>query len=250
MENDLVSIYENSYLRGNVVQEKAVVEQDDDEDTGDKPTFRKKTAKKSKNSMKKSKDNIGGITYDSVNNENLFDKIFREMDEMGGSIGDTEDVYDADSEFEDEGDDEMISLSELRNMTLGEIVELLQGGDEEYVDDETFEDDIPTESYGFVGGEGNYKGDQGTYDGKAKAQPKSTRVKDNGDAKFDDQDTGYDPDDTEGSEGAHKGAQGTYDGKAKAQAKSSHVKGNGDADFGKTKTGYKTSSGKKEKNYF
>jgi hypothetical protein len=249
MENDLVSIYENSYLRGgNIIEEKAVVEQDEDEDTDVKPTF-KKTAKKSKKSMK-NKKNIGGITYDSVNrSENAFDRILREMDEMG-SIGDTEDVYDADSEFAGEGDDEMISLSELRSMTLGEIAELLQNEVGEYEDDDAFEDEIPTESYGFISDAGNYKGVQGTYDGKAKPQSKSTRVKNNGDADFNAQDTGYDPDDTQGSEGDHNGMQGTYDGKARPQPKSSRVKDNGDIDLKHNKTGYKISTGKKEKNYF
>ena len=67
---------------------------------------------------------------------------------------------------------------------------------------------------------------------------------------FGDADTGYDPDDTEGSEGSYHGDQGDYDGKAKKQAPSSHVKANGDADFSKANTGIKTSSGKKPKNYF
>jgi hypothetical protein len=256
MENDLVSIYENSYLRGGIIEEKAVVEQDEDEDADAKPTF-KKTVKKSKSSMKKSKNDIGGITYDSVNKENLFDKILREMDEMGGSageVGDTEDVYDPDSQFAGEGDEEMISLSELRNMTLAEIAELLQGEVGEYSDEDPYadetEDEIPTESYGFLSDAGNHKGLQGTYDGKAKPQSKSTRVKDNGDADFGSQDTGYDPDDTEGSEGEHNGMQGTYDGKARPQPKSPRVKDNGDADFKHNTTDYKLSSVKKEKNYF
>jgi len=264
MENDLVSIYENSYLRGGIIEEKAVVEQDADA----KPTF-KKTVKKSKSSMKKPKspmkksknDDIGGITYDSVNKENLFDKILREMDEMGGSVGevgDTENVYDPDddSQFAGEGDEEMISLEDLRNMTLAEIAELLQGEVGEYSDEDPYadetedEDEISNESYGFLSDAGNHKGLQGTYDGKAKPQAKSTRVKDNGDADFGSQDTGYDPDDTEGSEGEHNGMQGTYDGKARPQPKSPRVKDNGDADFKHNKTGYKISSGKKEKNYF
>jgi len=165
---------------------------------------------------------IGAIEQvnSSYNFDNTFGALLREMDEMeGGEFGAEDDnVFDADGgEFDDDfgGDDETITLSELRNMTLGEIVDLLAGGvsdDDDFSDegddfdfegdtDET--DEIPLESYGFSGGEGNPKGAQGNYDGKARALPKTN-----------------------------------------------HVKGNGDADFGKAKTGIKTSSGKKEKNYF
>ena len=267
MEHDLISLYESNYLNGGIVSEKNDVapvadDADEDEDGGTcAGPFQKASAKKTKKSMKNK--NIGGITYDSHKRpENIFDKILREMNEFGGdtesAVGSEDDVFDADGEdftdTEDAGDDEVISLSELRGMTLGEIADLIGGGavgavgdEDAFVDDEEpFEDDsIPGESV-----EGNYHGDQGTYDGKAKRQPATTHVKSNGDADFSKQDTGYDPDDTEGSEGSHHGAQGTYDGKAKRQPVTDHVKGNGDANFGKAKTGVKTSSGKKAKNYF
>jgi len=300
MENDLVSIYENNYLRGSIVEEnragkadinkngkiepweaardKAIKknmngdEHDDDEDeededeTHDEAVKRKmKKIKKSRKSMKTKKSNInpGEIYGDSFKrSDNIFDQILREMDEMGGgnmnSSSDTNNVFNADEEMG--GEEESYTLSELKSMTLGELMNLLASEDEgEYEDEgedyqfngEVGEDEsIPAESYGFTGGEGNYMGDQNTYDGKAKRANRSTFIKDNGDADFSDSDTGYDPDDTEGSEGSEHGAQGQYDGKAKKSTPTNFVKGNGDADFGKTKTGYKTSSGKKDKNYF
>jgi hypothetical protein len=144
-------------------------------------------------------------------------------------------------------------------MTLGELADLLGGDEDEgFEDEDGFDDgfddidggdDIPLESYGQTGGGANH-GAQGNYSGKAGRQPATSHVKGNGDADFSKQDTGYDPEDTEGSEGAEHGAQGTYDGKAKRQPATSHVKGNGDANFGKQNTGYKTRRGKKEKNYF
>ena len=279
MANDLVSIYESNFLKPqNVVEEKKELpdfikkkiaerkgessdsEKDEDEDeTHDEAVKRKmKKAKKSKNSMKnKSKEpNPGEIYGDSFNRSgNIFDQILREMDEMGGgnfgSSSMDDNVFNADDQM-DSGEEETFTLSELRSMSLGELANLLAGGDEDEGEDygEELEDGIPSESYGFTGGEGNYKGDQGNYDGKAQRGKPTTFVKGNGDADFGDQDTGYDPDDTEGSEGTHMGDQGNYDGKAKKQAPTSHVKANGDADFGKANTGIKTSSGKKPKNYF
>ena len=273
MENELVSIYENNYLQRNVVEEKKSHKPAAEE--GDAP--KKGKFKSKKKFMKKSKDNIGAITYDSVKREdNIFDQILREMDEFSGGAGagvdaggGDDNIFDAGGddfggEEEGGGDEQSFTLSELKNMTLSELADLIGGvagdeedefgGDDEFgFEDEGIDDgdEIPQESYGFTGGEGNEKGDQGNYDGKAKRQPKSNHVKDNGDANIGkSQDTGYDPDDTEGSEGAEHGAQGNYDGKAKTLPKTTHVKGNGDADFGKSKTGHKTSSGKKEKNYF
>lgn len=277
MENDLVSLYESNYLKTqNVVEEKKELpdfikkkiaeregkshdsdEDEDEDETHEEATKRKmKKAKKSKNSMKnKSKEpNPGEIYGDSFSRSgNIFDQILREMDEMGGgnfgSSSADDNVFNADDQL-DSGEEETFTLSELRSMSLGELANLLAGGEDEEEYGEEFEDEIPSESYGFTGGEGNYKGDQGNYDGKAKKQSPTTHVKANGDAEFGDQDTGYDPDDTEGSEGSHMGDQGNYDGKAKKQAPTSHVKANGDADFGKANTGIKTSSGKKPKNYF
>jgi hypothetical protein len=286
MENDLVSIYESNYLRGNLVQEnnkpdyldfdkdgdkkesmkKALKDkahghsddEDEDEETHDEAVKRKmKNIKKTKKSMKnKSKEpNPGELYNDSFKRSgNIFDQILREMDEMnGGNFGSSsmdDNVFNADGQM-DSGEEETFTLSELRAMSLGDLANLLAGGEDEGEEyGEEMEDGVPTESYGFTGGEGNYKGDQGNYDGKAQRAKPTTFVKANGDADFSDQDTGYDPDDTEGSEGSHMGDQGDYDGKAKKQAPSSHVKVNGDADFSKANTGIKTSSGKKPKNYF
>jgi len=290
MENDLVSIYENNYLRGSVLEEKRAGkadinkngkiegweaardkaiknsmghedEEDEDEDeTAEEAVKRKmKKSKKSKKSMKNKKEpNPGEIYGDSFTHSgNIFEQILREMDEMsGGNFGasSTEDnVFSADDQMDDmEGEEESFTLSELRSMSLGELANLLAGGEDEMEDEMEGEgeDFIPSESYGFTGGEGNYKGDQGNYDGKAQRAKPTTLVKPNGDSDFGDQDTGYDPDDTEGSEGSHLGDQGDYDGKAKKQAPTTHVKANGDANFSKANTGIKTSSGKKPKNYF
>lgn len=284
MENDLVSLYESNYLNPqNVVEEKKELpdfiknkiaerkgksHDSDDSDDSDETTTggvnrKKRKSIKPKQSMKhkstKKDNNDAGTFYDSFKRSgNIFDQILREMDEMGGGNFGASDnnVFDADSEM-DGGEEETFTLSQLRSMTLGEFANLLaDGGEDEGEDygdeygDEMGDDSIPSESYGFTGGEGNYKGDQGNYDGKAQRGKPTTFVKGNGDADFGDQDTGYDPDDTEGSEGSHMGDQGNYDGKAKKQAPTSHVKGNGDADFSKANTGIKTSSGKKPKNYF
>jgi hypothetical protein len=285
MEKDLVSIYESNYLRGNLVQEnnkpdyldfdkdgdkkesmkKALKDkghgesddEDEDEDETAEEAVKRKIKKAKKKSMKNKKEpNPGEIYGDSFKRSgNIFEQILREMDEMsGGNFGASADdnVFNADDQAEDMGE-ETFTLSELRAMTLGELVNLLadEVGDEvgDEMDGEG-EDFIPSESYGFTGGEGNYKGDQGNYDGKAQRAKPTTFVKGNGDADFGDQDTGYDPDDTEGSEGSHLGDQGDYDGKAKKQAPTDFVKGNGDTNFSKANTGIKTSSGKKPKNYF
>ena len=274
MDNDLVSIYENAYLKGNVIEEKKVsAKKDDEAEESPKKTFKRKGSKpkfkgkKSKKSM--SKADIGGITYDSFNrSETIFDKILREMDEMGGgvtgvsSVGDDNNVFDANDLSDETEDEQSFTLSELKSMTLGELVDLLSGDDmvddeyddsldSGYEDDLSEEDDIPSESYGFTGGEGNYKGDQGNYDGKAKRQAPTKFVKANGDADFSDAETDYDPEEVDGNEESnYKGDQGNYDGKAKRQAPTNLVKSNGDADFGKVKPGFKTSSGKKDKNYF
>ncbi len=239
MENDLVSIYENSYLNnGSILEEKkgragkADINEDGEisqyeakrssaiNKNKTKSSFKNKGVKKKSMSKKSISDKeMAGITYDSFNrSENIFDKILREMDEMGGnmdsSVGNEDDnVFDADGESSNE-DEVSYTLSELRAMTLGEIVDLLGEGGEEEGEGEEDEygyggegemesgDSVPGESYS-AGGESNYHGDQGNYDGKAKRQPSTTRVK-----------------------------------------------SNGDADFSQAKTGMKTSSGKKDKNYF
>lgn len=286
MENDLVSIYENNYLQGSIVEEKRAGKADinkngkiegweaardkaiknsmghEDEDEDEEPHeegVKRKTKKSKKKSMKNKKEpNPGEIYGDSFKRSgNIFEQILREMDEMNGGMTGRpaeDNVFNADDQAEDMGgEEESFTLSELRAMTLGDIVDLIAGDAEDEMDGEMGgegEDFIPAESYGFTGGEGNYKGDQGNYDGKAQRAKPTTFVKGNGDANFGDQDTGYDPDDTEGSEGSYLGDQGDYDGKAKKQAPTDFVKGNGDTNFSKANTGIKTSSGKKPKNYF
>jgi len=272
MENDsqsLYDLYEAHYLRpqsnnsqpitesvANRTPEREIVE----EKRKFKP-FAKKAKGKAKEKSSKSK---AGTDYglESVNFDNVFDKIIREEFGDEGDVDSfaSDDSYDFDGEGDDlgDGEEQTFSLSELRSMSLGELADLIAGGDstDEFSDeggDETFEmedgDEIPQESYAFDGG-GRSHGMQGSYDGKAKTGSKSNHVKDNGDSDFSKQDTGYDPEDTEGSEGSEHGMQGEYDGKAKTGSKSTHVKGNGDSDFGKQKSGAKTSSGKKDKNYF
>ena len=262
MENDLVSIYENNYLKAPVITEKKFtaepdVDADVDGDDDDAPENCTPRSKPQKNSMKRrkhTKDDIGGITYDShKRTETIFDKILREMNEMGGDAGDMGEDPNAiyDSGEEEYADEESIPLSQLRNMTIGDIIAMLDGGqdEEDVFDDQGSDepvDEIPSESTE----NSVYFGSQGNYSGKNVRQPASTRVKSNGDADFSDADTGYDPEDTGGTEGAEHGAQGDYDGKAKRQPASSHVKSNGNADYKQAKTPYKTSSGKKPKNYF
>jgi len=253
-ENNLTAIYEGMYRTpGAVIKEQAnsheVIEE-----------ARKSKKKKFKGKKRSSDDSmIGAIEQvnSSYSFDNVFGKVLREMEEMGGDFGGEDDgnVFDAGEGYEDDftggGDAESI----LRSI-YDQLAEYFEGGDEDEFGDEEgddfdFEgdidegDDIPQES--FTSGEGNPKGN---FDGKARKQPKTTHVKDNGDVKFDQQDTGYDPEDVEGSEGSEHGAQGNYDGKARALPKTNHVKGNGDADFSKAKTGIKTSTGKKDKNYF
>jgi hypothetical protein len=273
MENNLVSIYENGYLRGNTIEEKKNPfkeknpfkgkDSSDEEDDDSEGEFPKKSPgiKKKRKSM--SKKEIGGITYDSFDrSNNIFADILREMSDMGASVGSSvggdDNVFNADEEdfsSEEEGG-RTFSVSELKSMTLGELIEVLAGedyeedmGEYDYEEDMGEEDEIPQENYS-AGGESNYHGDQGNYDGKAKRQPSTTHVKGNGDMDFSKTKTNYDPDDTEGSEGAEHGDQGNYDGKAKRAPSTTHVKANGDADFGKVKTNHKISSGKKPKNYF
>lgn len=233
--------------------------------------FRPKKSKR-KGKRKLSDKDIGAIEQvnSSYEIDNIFNSILKEMADTA-ELGSSDDVFDGEEDnVFDAGDDfddgEMISISELKNMTLQEIVDLISGDEDAFDDDDGFEDEgddfdfndevdeddeIPAESYGFEGGEGNPKGSQGNYDGRARRQAKTTHIKDNGDAKVNDsQDTGYDPDDVEGREGSEHGAQGNYDGRARSQPKTNHVKPNGDADFGKAKTGKKISSGKKDKNFF
>jgi hypothetical protein len=273
MENDLVSIYENAYLQRPVIAEQTYAKKDtddtDDDDDTTSPVATMAIQTSSTKSMKKKQSNddktVGGAHYaDSFKrSETIFDKILREMDEMGGSMGPAMGPADTDDQVYEPGEDEQeeaYTLSELRGMTMGEIVALLSTDTDDYEEEESdeFDDSDEIEDDEFAPGdkmsgesyEGNCMGSQGTYDGKAKRQPATTHVKSNGDADFGKQHTGYDPEDTEGSEGAEHGSQGDYNGKAKRQAATSHVKSNGDAQHGMAKTAFKTSSGKKPKNYF
>lgn len=258
MDNDLLDLYEQHYLGTKPIINESTESEKDEVETEIVEEAKKKNFKKKfkKGDDKKAKKNIGGITYDSFSQQ--FDKIIKE--EFGEDDAPVDDSsFSTDDSYEfgaDEGGGEQVSVSKA---TLQSIVDQLQGliGDdmdegEGDLDadaglDET--DQIPQESYAFEGG-GKEKGMQGNYDGKARPQGKSTHVKDNGDVNFNDQDTGYDPDDTEGSEGAEHGMQGNYDGKAKPQGKTDLVKGDGSIDKSKQKHSAKTSSGKKDKNYF
>lgn len=259
MDNDLLDIYEQHYLgTAPVINESAPsFEVEDDE----APEIVEEAKKKS-NFKKKFKKKEGGkaefkpgMYADGTSFDNLFDKIIKEeFGEDDAGIGDDSSFSDEDSyEFgDDEGGDEQISVS---RATLQSIMDQIQGllgddvGGEEEFDAQVSDDEIPQESYAFSG-DGKEHGMQGQYDGKAKKQGKSNLVKDNGDVEFGKQDTGFDPEDTEGSEGAEHGMQGQYDGKAKTQGKTNLVKDNGDIDKSKQKTSYKTGSGKKDKNLF
>lgn len=263
MENDLQSIYEAQLLGiGNAVvteskdSKKPVAkkkdEEEDDvaEESVKKPKGKKKFMKKKK---KSSKEEDGAICYDSVNRNSAFEKILREFaDDADFGAQDSFGGEDDGTDFDFDDEQESYTLEELRSMTLGELANLLSGsgaddnfGDDFGDDDFDSGDQIPTEAYAFTGN-GKEHGAQGTYDGKAKRQPKTTHVKDNGDVKLDDQDTGYDPEDTEGSEGSEHGAQGTYDGKAKRQGPTNLVQGNGNVNRNQ-KTGYGKPEGR---NYF
>lgn len=265
---DLTSVYENMYRpKAKLVQENTEIE-DDSDDTSAK--FTSKSRKRSKKRSLSNKD-IGAIeqvnssrSYDS----SVFGRILKEMDETGSLDVDDDNVFDTEGDF---GDDDLSiggggSAEDILRSIFDQLKDYFEGGDEDEFGEDEFEDeggefdfegdieeddDIPLESYAFSGGEGNPKGAQGTYDGRARRQAKTTHVKDNGDAKVgQSQDTGYDPDDVEGHEGSEHGAQGNYDGRARALPKTNLVKGNGDADRGKSKPGFKTSSGKKDKNFF
>lgn len=75
MNNDLPSLYESVYLNYKKNNQGLVSENAETEDEGEqKPAA--KAPKKKKGG--KGDDNIGGITYDSVNN--AFDSIIREID--------------------------------------------------------------------------------------------------------------------------------------------------------------------------
>lgn len=265
MENDLQTIYTNMYkpqTNSGLVKESTEFGAEDD-DTEECENKKVAKAPKGKKKRKISKEDAGRFYLgDSYSFDNVFGKVLREMDEMGGDLEGGDNVFDGDAAGGGYEDDDMLNGGGDAEGILRSIFDQLKsyfGEDEDFGDDEDLDgdfggeedlDEVPTESYAFTGGEGNPKGAQGNYDGKARKQAKTTHVKDNGDSRFDDQDTGYDPEDVEGSEGAEHGAQGNYDGKARTQAKSTNTKPNGDSDFGKMKTGYKTSSGKKEKNYF
>ena len=261
MAKSLVELYEENYLgvipqHSELVQEESKKsnpfakgeDEDEDEDTAPK--------------KKKSSRNKGGFKPEMHTDQtNTFNKLYStfmeqfeddmEYDEEGG-----DDTFDFEDGGEEDfgGDSVTFTLDRATAQTLIDVLQDALGGDEGYDDmeDDGFddeEDDIRLESYGQDGG-GAHHGGNGNYSGKAGRQSPTTHVKGNGDADFGKQDTGYDPEDTEGSEGSEHGAQGDYSGKAKRQAPTSHVKPNGDANFGKQNTGYRTRTGKKEKNYF
>ena len=249
MENtlDLVSLYESHYLNpqaSTVITEKKEVEDDGEDNTG---APKVPAAKKKK---KMSNEEIGATLYDSHDMSSFNSKFKQFMEEFDMGDNAFSDEHDeGDDTFEFEGEEETkdsYTLEELRGMTLGELADLLAGGEEEGEGDEGFdfggaEDAVPTESFGHEGG-GKHLGNTQTRDGKPSKQAPTTRVKGNGDADFSKQKTGFAPEDTEGSEGSYLGNTQTRDGKPSKQAPTTRVKGNGDADFGKQRTGF----GKKE----
>jgi hypothetical protein len=262
---NLEDLYVENYLQPISQQTNSLVSESTDRDLavleakkkaeGEEDAKDVKKFKKSRKAFRKGKREKynGSMYYDSVNYktvDSLFNKLVREFDE-GGFADDAFAGNDNDGEysFDEEEADEMISVSK---NTLQSIIDQLQSllGEEEedMFDDEGYEgeedsEDIPLESVDREAS-GNYHGDQGNYSGKANRQPKSRFVKDNGDADFGQQDTGYDPEDTEGSEGQYLGDQGNYNGKANKQPKSNHVQDNGNA---KTGTSQRTGYGKKER---
>jgi hypothetical protein len=159
MENNLVSIYENSYLRGNVVEEKKNPVKD--EDSSEETPKSSKRFKRKRKAM--SKKEIGGITYDSFDrSSNIFADILREMDEMGASVGSSvggdDNVFSADEEDFSSDEERTFTASELKGMTLGELIGMLSdeggedefeddGGDFDYDDDMGEGDEIPQENY-------------------------------------------------------------------------------------------------------
>jgi hypothetical protein len=253
----LDELYAENYLGmtslGSGLIQEANNDVSDEEDSSEDTT--PKFTKKKKGKFRADKHYAEKNTFDSL--YNTFMEQF-EDDEFGGFDEGGDDTFDGDTEFDDDmGDEQTFTLSELRAMSLGELSDLLSSGEDDDFDfddsddfggDEDFDEEIPMESYGQTGG-GAHHGANGNYSGKAGRQSPTTHVKGNGDADFSKQDTGYDPEDTEGSEGSSEG-DGDYSGKAHRQPATSHVKGNGDANFGKQNTGYRTRSGKKDKNYF
>jgi len=228
MENDLQSIYENSYLKqmgkSQVISEKKEESVEDEEDT--------KTPAVKKSVKKKKKIAAGELYNDSASFDSHFAKVLREFAD-DGEFGADMDDGDGDFDFEDEDGGEVVGGD--AESVLRDVYETLKAffgeGDDQY-GDEDMGDEVPMESVNL--------GMQKSRDGTAKVQSKSTFVKDNGDAKFDDQDTGFDPEDTEGSEGAEHGAKTARDGTAKVQPKSNLIGVDGKANVGKTqRTGYK-----------
>ena len=245
MKQDLTSIYEQNYLKpqfaSQVIQE-TKGEETEEEDTAPTP----KVAGK-----KKKKPFDAGACYAEKRSFNQMFETFMEEFESGDNAFDDTGVDDS-FDFDDntDGEEQSFTVSELKGMTLGEIVDLLSGdaiedndvGGDEFSFDGGEDDDIPTESYGQMG-DGKHLGNSDTRDGKPKKQPASTRVKANGDADFSKQETGFAPEDTEGSEGSHLGNTDTRDGKPKKQAPSTHVNSNGTAKVGQSQ---RTGHGKKE----
>lgn len=271
-QNKIADLYEEMYSRPTkgqgVVQESVNAGSDDSDDSTAK--FKKSRSKRKRSGRSRELDGAIEQVNSSYEFDNVFTTMLKEMEEFDSEEtfgGGDDNVFDADgSGIGDDdldvaggGDAESVLQSiydQLKDYFEGGASDGFDDGLEDEGDDFDFEgdldegDDIPEESYGFNGGEGNPKGAQGNYDGRARKQAKSTHVKDNGDVKFDQQKTGYDPEPTGDGEASEHGAQGNYDGKARTQGKTNLVKGNGDADFGKAKTGMKTSTGKDGKKYF
>ena len=193
MENDLVSLYENNYLKpqtSTVLVEKKEVEDDDG----------KPAAPAAKKKKKISDEEIGATLYDSHdrNFNSTFQKFMEEFDMGDNAFSDEHDGGEDDNtfEFDDTEKKDSYTLEELKGMTLAEIADLLAdvGGEGEEGGDEGFDfggdDSVPTESYGHEGG-GKHLGNTQTRDGKPNRQAATTRVKPNGDADFSKQKTGF-----------------------------------------------------------
>ena len=230
-ELDLASIYE-SILNPKatpVVLESSAQEEEEEEVPAVKEGFKKK--KKAFGGKGKPSKEEAGKKYlgDSNDYTSLFKQHIQRIDEefgFGGQEDDNSFDFDGGEEGGDDfggGGDEEFGDEEGQDAesVLRNVYEILKGyfgdgGEEEYEDDGFGGEDefgagdtIPSESYAHEG-DGQEHGDQGTYDGKAKVQPKTNLVKANGDVEFGKQKTGYKP--GESGRGAAKshGGQGTY----------------------------------------
>lgn len=235
-DKNLSDLYMEKYIVGapTVTEQQATVVTESDD--------KKEKDKKEKDKKKKTK---GEWTPDMYNDSTQFSSIFGDIiktfnEDFEGAADIGDGVGDDTMGFDDEGEDEQITVSKASLQAVIDQLQALIGDlDGEYVGDEGEDDvnDIPLESYGFDGA-GAHVGAQADYSGKAGLLPKTDLVDANGNIKKDKVKVGGKPTKGHNGEGAHKGAQDKRDGKAGKQSPSNLVKGNGDADFGKNKTGF------------